>query len=113
MQKVTLIFREPIAKIKDGKPFIEYDEKTADYVVASTKSYNNLIEDLKQENKIPTNTIVKDVFLDKEATRDAIESVVKEQLKDDAETAKRIMYHVMLALDRACVFKKPPVVRSK
>lgn len=113
MQKVTLVFREPIAKIKDGKPVIEYDEQTADYVVASTKSYNNLIEELKQDNKIATNSIVENIFIDKETTRKAVEAIVNGQIKDDAVTAKAVINHMMSALDKACVFKKPPVVRAK
>ena len=89
-----------------------YDIETADYLVASTKSFNNLMDDLKAENKTPSKVERVDLFLDKEETRKAITGTV-ENLVKDIDYVPLVIEHIMTALDGACVFKKPPIVRKK
>lgn len=112
MQKVKLIFKTPIAVVENGKPAIKYETETSNHIVASTKSYNNLIENLKQENKIPTNSEVVDLFIDKAKTVNLIKDFISKEI-NDKETAEYVTNHIIKALDGACVFKKPPVVRAK
>jgi hypothetical protein len=112
MQKVKLTFTTPTAVIENGKAVVKYETETADYIVASTKSYNNLVDDLKLQGKVATNAVVTDLFLDKTSTSKIIADCVKEQIKD-TEIAQFITEHCLKALDGACVFKKPPVIRKK
>ena len=112
MLKVKLTFRtldleKTIAEKKEA-----YKTETANYLVASTKSYNNLVDDLKQENKIAANSEIKELFLDKAATRNAVTEMVSKAVTDTAYQPL-VVEHIMKALDSACVFKKPPVVRKK
>jgi len=112
MQKVKLTYRTPKAVIKDGKAVVEYEVQESAHVVASTKSYNNLLEELKKDNKIPTESLVVDLFIDKKETAKAVDALVNAQIADK-ETAVTVSAHIMKALDGACVFKKPPVIRKK
>ena len=89
-----------------------YKTETANYLVASTKSFNNLIDDLKAENKTPSSAERVDLFLDKVATQTAITAMV-ENLVKDVEYRPPVITHIMNALDGACVFKKPAVSRKK
>lgn len=112
MLKVKLMFRsldleKTLAEKKEC-----YKTDTAAYLVASTKSYNNLIDDLKQENKVATNSEIKELFLDKAATRNAVAEMVSKAVTDTAYQPL-VIEHIMKALDSACVFKKPPIVRKK
>jgi hypothetical protein len=89
-----------------------YDTETANYLVASTKSFNNLMDDLKAENRLPSKVERTDLFLDKEETGKAIAGIV-ENLVKDVDYVSLVIEHIMTALDGACVFKKPPIVRKK
>lgn len=103
----TLDLEKTIAEKK-----LIYNTETADYLVASTKSFNNLMDDLKAENKMPSNAEKTDLFLDKAATEKAVAAMVADMVKDN-EYAPLVVTHIMNALDGACVFKKPPVLRKK
>ena len=89
-----------------------YKTETASYIVASTKSFNNLIDDLKAANKTPSTMERVDLFLDKVETEKAVTAMVTNMVKD-TEYAPLVVAHIMNALDGACVFKKPPIVRKK
>lgn len=89
-----------------------YKTETVHYLVASTKSFNNLMDDLKAENKTPSTAERTDLFLDKAVTEKAVTAMVADMVKD-TEYAPLVVAHIMTALDGACVFKKPPVVRKK
>ena len=88
-----------------------YASTSTKALVASTKSYNNLIDDLKQEGKAPTQTEIKELFLDKAEVSKAISPVISAAVPD-AEVAVLVLAHCMKALDAACVFRKPPVKRK-
>lgn len=103
----TLDLEKTIAEKKEV-----YKTETAHYLVASTKSFNNLMDDLKAENKTPSTAERTDLFLDKAATEKAVTEMVAGMVKD-TEYAPLVVAHIMTALDGACVFKKPPVVRKK
>lgn len=103
----TLDLEKTIAEKKEV-----YKTETANYLVASTKSFNNLMDDLKEENKTPSSVERADLFLDKAETKKAITEMV-EKLVKDTEYKPLAVEHIMTALDGACVFKKPPVVRKK
>lgn len=89
-----------------------YKTESANYLVASTKSFNNLIDDLKAENKTPSRVAREEFFLDKVAAENAIVAMV-ENLVEDVEYRPLVVTHIMNALNGACVFKKPPIVRKK
>lgn len=112
MLKVTLTFKElDLAEtLKQGKEVRKVT--TSNHIVASTKSYNNLIDDLKHDNKIATESVTEDLFVDKKATEKAVTEFIATQIKEK-DTAEYVSNHIMKALDGACVFKKPPVVRKK
>ena len=112
MLKVKLTFRT----LDLEKTLVEkremYKVETQNALVASTKSYNNLIDDLKAENKVATNSEIKELFLDKATTEKAIAAMVAANVADTAYQPL-VTAHIMKALDSACVFKKPPIVRNK
>lgn len=89
-----------------------YKTETANYLVASTKSFNNLMDDLKAENKTPSSAERVELFIDKVATINAVKAMVDSLVKDN-EYKPLVVAHIMNALDGACVFKKPAVVRKK
>lgn len=112
MQKVVVKFRVPVAVMENGKPVVKFDESEQTHLTASTKSTNNLIDDMKREGIVASDVIVKDFFLNKEETRNAITDLVT-RISPEHELDESIVKHIMKALDGACVFKKPPVVRNK
>lgn len=89
-----------------------YKTETANYLVASTKSFNNLMKDLKAENKVPSSVKTVELFLDKEEVKKVIINMV-EDMVDDEEYMPLVIDHIMNALDGACIFKRPPVIRKK
>lgn len=113
MQKVVIIVKKPVAGIgDDGKAFIRYEIDEETHLTASTKSTNNLLDDLKQMGTVPAETKVEDFFLNKEETYKIISEMV-EKLNPKKELNGGVVSHIMKALDGACVFKKPPIVRKK
>lgn len=103
----TLDLEKTIAEKKEV-----YKTEIAKYIVASTKSFNNLMDYLKLENKTPSTTERTDLFLDITATERAVIEMVFSMVKD-TEYAELVVSHIMNALDGACVFKRAPVVRKK
>lgn len=113
MQKVVVVVKKPMAEIgEDGKAFIRYEVDEETHLTASTKSTNNLLDELKQLGTVPTETKVEEFFLNKDETRKTISEMV-EKLNPKKELNERVIAHIMKALDGACVFKKPPIVRKK
>lgn len=112
MQKVELKFRTPIAEMENGKPVVKFIEKKEVHIVASTKSQNNLIDEMKREGKFANETKVVDLFLDKVNTEKAVAAFV-DTINESDEVKSMVVSHIMKALDSACVFKKPPIVRNK
>lgn len=112
MQKVVVKFRAPVAVMENGKPVVKFDESEQTHLTASTKSTNNLIDDMKREGLVASDVIVKDFFLDKDETRKAVTELVT-KISPEHELDGVIVNHIMKALDGACVFKKPPIVRKK
>lgn len=112
MQKLSISVNTPVAVMKDGKPVVEIKKEIVSAVVASTKSQNNLIEEMKEQGKNVGTVKVEEFFLDKQTTANAVAEMVAKQIKEE-EIAKAVVSHIVKALDGACVFKKPPVVRKK
>ena len=88
----------------------QYETTELVKVVASTKSENNLTDDLKQEFDSVLYT-AKDLFLDKEKTTNAILTTVKEQIKDE-QIQKQVIEHIKNVLEIGCLFYKP-IIRNK
>lgn len=111
MQKVTLEFKQlNLAEtVKQNKPI--YDTETATHIVASTKSFNNLIEDYQEQNKVPTKTTRKDIFLDRNKIEVAMQNAIAEQITDNAEK-ELITKFVCKALEGICIYYNP-IVRKK
>lgn len=112
MQKLSISLNTPVAVMKDGKPVVEIKKEIVSAVVASTKSQNNLIEEMKEEGKNVGTVKVEEFFLEKQAIATAVAEMVAKQIKEE-EIAKAVVSHIIKTLDGACVFKKPPVVRKK
>lgn len=111
MQLVTLEFKALNLDETVKQKKAVYTTETATHIVASTKSFNNLVEDYQKENKAPTSTTRKDLFLDKTATETAVDNLVNAQIKD-TETAKLVAEYVKKVLDGGCVYYKP-IIRKK
>ena len=111
MQYVQLTFKELNLDetVKTGKAV--YAEKSATHIVASTKSYNNLIEDYQAKNQAPTSTTKEDLWLDRAVTETALKKLVAEQVKD-TEKAKLVTEYLEKAFNGLCVYYTP-IVRSK
>lgn len=101
----------PQAVLKDGKPAIEFAETTEKYLVASTKSFNNQLDELKRNGKIVADATKDDLFLDRVATEKAVDAFVNEQIKD-TETAKMVAEYIKRVLDGGCVYYKE-IIRKK
>lgn len=112
MIKVKMVFSslDLEATLKAGKEIRK--ELTENHIVASTKSFNNLVDDLKANGKVATKTEEIELFIDKSLTVKALAEFIGTQIKD-VETAKYIVNHCIKALDGACLFKKPAIIRSK
>lgn len=112
MQKVKLVTKTlDLAETLNHKKEV-YKSKESKHLVASTKSYNNLIDERKREGKVATESSVIDFFLDKKEVTKLLSDYVLADGKA-GEYADMVVEHVIKALDGACVFKKPPVVRKK
>lgn len=111
MQKVTLTFKTPRAVIENGNPVIKYETQTQTHIVASTKSQNNLLDDMQKDGNIPTEKKVENLFLDRAKTEKAVDDFVCAQISD-VDTAKLVAAFVKNALDGACVYYKP-IIRKK
>lgn len=105
MLHLTLTFSElDLARtVAENKAI--YKQSTANAVVASTKSKNNLLDEYKQQNKVPQKVEEKEVFLDKAQTEKAVAEMVKAQIKDE-QIAKMVIAFVNEKLDGACIYKK-------
>lgn len=105
MLNVTLNFK----KLNLAKTVAEqkevYEEKTERYLVASTKSYNKLIEGLKAQNKIATSAEVEKLFLDRDLIRTAVTQMVFSQI-EDPDIATDTIAHIMETLNGACLFDR-------
>ena len=106
MQKLSINIKEVDFEQK------KFVDKVETAIVASTKSQNNLIDEMKEQGKIVASVKVEEIFLDKGKTRQAVADFVLTQINDKA-VAESIISHIVKALDGACVFKKPPVARKK
>lgn len=112
MLKVRFTFKKlDLQKTIEQKKEV-YNTATENFLVASTKSFNNLVDDLKSNNMTPTKTEVRELFIDKAAMESKVTAAVND-LVSDTEYRLFVVAHIMKALDSACVFKKPPIVRKK
>ena len=111
MQKITLEFKQLDLQetVKQNKEI--YKTETATHIVASTKSYNNLIKDYQAQNKVPTHTERKDIFLDKAKVEEAIFNVIDEQIEND-EDKESVFEFVRNALEGICIYYNP-IIRKK
>ena len=111
MVKVTITSKSlNLSKTLEAKKEV-YDTKTTTHIVASTKSYNNLLDEYKEQNKPVSRAERVDMFLDREKTEKAVEAFVGEQIVD-GELAVLVADFVKNALDGACVYYKP-IIRKK
>lgn len=91
-----------------------YNESVTTDIVASTKSFNNLMDDYKIKNQHAYSTSTEDIFLDKAVAKVKLaELIAVTHEKLDSVIVRDVIEHCISALDGACVFFKPPVVRKK
>lgn len=100
MKKVVIKTKK--ADFKQGK----FIDESVTVVVASTKSQNNVVEELVKSGVIVTEQIEKDIYLDKQKTLDAVNKSIDEQISD-IETAECVKKHVASVLNIGCLFVKP------
>lgn len=104
MQIITI--KTKVADFKAGK----YVDQTHIAVVASTKSANNAKDEIQKTGATVVDVVTKDIFLDKEKTRNALKNVIEEQYKELPEPIKtEMLRHVMNSLDTHCVFYRPNI----
>ena len=115
MLLVNLKTRTPRAIIENGEPKVIYDESAESAVVASTKSYKKLLRELTAQNKAPTNSTTKPIYLDREITEKTVTEMINKQLvteKDDKKKAEQqivanmVIEFVKGKLNGACVYAK-------
>lgn len=92
MKKLEITLKEATAVMgKDNKPVVMFNDVTNKYLVASTKSQNNLVEELQESGKIVGKQVAKDWFIDKKvadkyateiAENSGLEDAYKPLLKD-------------------------------
>lgn len=107
MQKLTI--HTKTADFKAGK----YIDEIITAVVASTKSQNNYLDELKEKGKVVASVVVKDFYLDKGKVLNAVKSLVNDLLiNETAETKDATTAHIMDSLNRHCIFYNP-IIRKK
>ena len=100
MKKV--IFNTKTADFKQGK-FI--DEKII-AVVASTKSENNLADEIKKSGKIIASEISTDLFIDKAKFMKAIDEInLADMLPSGCDCVSQVREHIKNVLKNGCLFK--------
>ena len=101
MQKLSITY----VTLENGKK----ERRTTTAIVASTKSQNSLLRAMEEEDKFPIKNelVVKEVFVDKAKTENALATAFAGV--GDADTVKALVAHAMAALDGACMFVRPQV----
>lgn len=112
MKELTIDVKNPVAAIEDGKPVIKYESRTDTAIVASTKSANNLLDEYKQRGDIVVRVSERELYLIPEDIKAVLADAISAQIAD-SEIAEHVLNAAMKALDGACMFKRPPVVRKK
>ena len=108
MQLVKIHFKKlDVTKtIEAKKPvYVEGDEI---HVVASTKSFNNLLDDYKASEKTVVSTERKDFYLDKDALNKAVKECVSAQIENEG-VAALVVKHIQKVLEGGCIYYKPIV----
>lgn len=110
MKQVNLTIKKATAIMgKDNKPEVKFVEEKQVHVVASTKSQNNLIEELSASGNIVFGVSAQDLYLDKAKTRKYIDDMVSEQINDTV-IKQAVINQIYKGLDLACVFDKNSVI---
>lgn len=111
MLKVTLTTKtvDVNATIASKKAVFTETKETA--IVASTKSYNNLVDERNASGTPVSESKTETLFLDKAETEKALAEFVARQVKEEA-IRPAVVEHLMQALDGACVFYRP-IKRNK
>lgn len=106
MQLVKIYFKKlDVTKTIEAKKPV-YLEGEDLHVVASTKSFNNLLDDYKAYDKTVVKTERKDFYLDRDALNEAVEECVSAQI-DNEEIAGLVVKHIQKVLDGGCIYYKP------
>lgn len=106
MLKVQIGTKEPKAVIKDGKPVIEFTESVVIAVVPSTKSLNNLIDELQAHAKNPQPPKVKAFKLDENQVENAVNEMVDNLIPDESnEIRDGVKALIFDGMRKACMFK--------
>lgn len=89
------------------------DSVTADYIVASTKSLNNIIESLQELGDTVSKVERSELYLDLSAMDKTLTEAIKVAFPKESEAVqKAIVSHCLKALDGAVCFKRPEVKRK-
>ena len=106
MLKVEIGTKVPKAVIKDGKPVIEFEESTVIAVVPSTKSLNNLIDDLNSKALNPQTPKVRAFKLDEHKASAEIAKVVESLISTESAEIKAATANLILdGMRKSCMFK--------
>lgn len=99
MQKVVISTKT--ADFKAGK----YIDEKITAVVASTKSQNILLDELRSQGKVVSGVVVADLFVDDNKTTQALRKTFEEQ-GYTGEVLEALVKHAHKALNGACMFKR-------
>lgn len=106
MLKVQIGTKEPKAVMKDGKPAIEFTESAVVTVVPSTKSLNNLIDDLQAQAKNPQPPKVKAFKLDEKQAEVVVADMVERLIpNEDVKIKDGVAALIFDGMRKACMFK--------
>lgn len=104
MKKVVVTTKTANAVVENGKPVIKWEEKKADYVVASTKTENKLLEELANNGELVVKSAASELFLDRAKVKNALQVIVNEEIKEK-ELAEKVFEFVCNVLEKGCIFK--------
>lgn len=90
---------------KEGKPDFKFEDEHRTEVVASTKSQNNLVDELRESGALVGKVEAKDLFMDKNKCEKHLRTMIEEQITDE-KLRKSVYNQIVKGLDLACVFEK-------
>ena len=89
------------AEIENGK--IVWTKKPKYFVCASTKTVNNVLDDLRQKNEMINDFITKDFYFREEKVAEKLVEIVKSE-NVPANFVNEAITHLFIAIKRACCF---------
>lgn len=104
MKQLTVTQKVATPIMIDGKPSIQWKDENKTYLVSSTKSQNNLVEELQENGVIVGKQIAVDWFLKKDVAEKHAKAIVTES-GISQEYASDLEKAILSAFRSACITK--------